>query len=218
MNIYHPRLENYEPKQSFYVMNKILKLLIALQMILVFFRIFVRNQEPFFLSDCLNACMMMLTYCQKNYCLALITMFYIFSLIYLNAIFFLQFVEYKLPFFIDYTKNFTLMLIFSTLLYVFESIMLYQVYKEFKGIIYDINQEYLESAQQDQQEPQIMDEILSQNQEQYVQQINQQQQQQAEQEIENQSIQEPNIAAGSLQRRVHNQRSRQQQELQELQQ
>ncbi|CAK87488.1 unnamed protein product (macronuclear) [Paramecium tetraurelia] len=215
MDIYHLRLENYEPKQSFYVMNKILKLLIALQMILVFFRIFVRNQEPFFLSDCLNACMMMLTYCQKNYCLALITMFYIFSLIYLNAIFFLQFVEYKLPFFIDYTKNFTLMLIFSTLLYVFESIMLYQVYKEFKGIIYDINQEYPESDQQDQLHH--IAELLSQNQEQQVQQINQEQQQQAEQEIENQSIQEPNIAAGSLQRRVHNQGSRTQQELQELQ-
>ncbi|CAD8083918.1 unnamed protein product [Paramecium primaurelia] len=214
MDIYHLRLENYQPKQSFYVMNKILKLLIALQMLLVFFRIFVRNQEPFFLSDCLNACMMMLTYCQKNYCLALITMFYIFSLIYLNAIFFLQFVEYKLPFFIDYTKNFTLMLIFSTLLYIFESIMLYQVYKEFKGIIYDINQEYLENVQQDQQQH-LEIEMLSQIQEQSVQQINSNQQQLAEQEIENQSIQEPNIAAESLQRRMNNQGSRTQQELQQ---
>ncbi|CAD8093870.1 unnamed protein product [Paramecium sonneborni] len=213
MDFNHLRFENYQPKQSFYMMNKILKLIIAIQLLLVFFRVYVRNQETFFLSDCLNACMMILTYCQKNYCLALITMFYIFSLIYLNAIFFLQFVEYKLPFFIDVHKNFTLMLIFSTLLYVFESIMLYQIYKEYKAIIYDINQAYLDNFQQEQIHQEI--ETLSLQQLQQSQQHLNNQQQQVEQSIENQSIQEPNIAAESVTRRINSQNQRREQENQE---
>ncbi|CAD8181536.1 unnamed protein product [Paramecium pentaurelia] len=209
MDIYNFRFENYQPKQSFYIINKMLKFLIAIQFVLIFFRIFVRNQEAFFLSDCLNVSMMMLTYCQKNYCLALFTMFYIFSLIYLNTIFFLQFLEYKLPLFIDVNKKFTLLLIFSTLIYVFESIMLYQVYKEYKGIIYDINQAYL--VQQEQQNLEI--EIISYSQEQSASQFVNNQQLQAEQHIENQSIYEPNRANELIQARINNQR----QEIQEQQ-
>ncbi|CAD8152022.1 unnamed protein product [Paramecium octaurelia] len=146
----HP-FPNYQPKLSFYIINEILRLFIAIQFVLVFFRVFLRNQETFFLSDCFNGCMMILTYYQKNYCLALVTMFYDFSLIYLNVIFFLWFVQYHLPFFIDENRNFTLMLIFSTVLYVCESIMLFQAYKEYKGIIYDINQAQLEQIEQEEQ-------------------------------------------------------------------